>query len=99
MLDVMVYPSQESDARLAQIATRKVSYAGELETRVAEILDAVRREGDAALLRYTRQYDAPDAELADLNAERSRSDGCLCRRGSGFPRNPAPGHRQHPRVS
>jgi histidinol dehydrogenase len=68
MLDVMVYPSQQADARLAQIATRKVSHAGEVELRVAEILAAVRREGDGALLRYTRQYDAPDAELADLNA-------------------------------
>ncbi len=68
MLDVMTYPSPEADARLAQIATRKVGYAGELETRVAEILEAVRGDGDAALIRYTRQFDAPDAEPADLSA-------------------------------
>jgi histidinol dehydrogenase len=66
MLDVTVYPSPEADARLAQIATRKVGYDRELETRVAEILDVVKRDGDVALLRYTREFDAPDAGLADL---------------------------------
>jgi len=71
MLDVMTYPSPEADARLAQIATRKVGHARETETRVVEILEAVRADGDAALIRYTRQFDAPDAELADLIAEES----------------------------
>jgi histidinol dehydrogenase len=69
MLDAMTYPSLEADARLAQIATRKVSHARETETRVVEILEAVRDDGDAALIRYTRQFDAPDAELADLIAD------------------------------
>jgi histidinol dehydrogenase len=67
MLDVTVYPSPEADARLAQIATRRVGYARELETRVAEILDVVKRDGDVALLRYTREFDAPDAGLVDLS--------------------------------
>jgi histidinol dehydrogenase len=67
MLDVTVYPSPEADARLAQIATRRVGYARDLETRVAEILDVVKRDGDVALLRYTREFDAPDAGLVDLS--------------------------------
>jgi histidinol dehydrogenase len=71
MLDAMTYPSPEADARLAQIATRKVGHARETETRVVEILEAVRGDGDAALIRYTRQFDAPDAELADLIADES----------------------------
>lgn len=71
MLDAMTYPSPEAGARLAQIATRKVGHARETETRVVEILDAVRADGDAALIRYTRQFDAPDAELANLIASES----------------------------
>lgn len=71
MLDAMTYPSPEADARLAQIATRKVGHARETETRVVEILEAVRADGDAALIRYTRQFDAPDAELANLIASES----------------------------
>ncbi|HAA05346.1 MAG TPA: histidinol dehydrogenase, partial [Syntrophobacteraceae bacterium] len=74
MLDAMPYPSPEADARLARIATRKVGHAGDLETRVAEILEAVRRDGDAALIRYTRQFDAPDAELADLGVDEAEVD-------------------------
>lgn len=71
MLDAMTYPSPEAGARLAQIATRKVGHARETETRVVEILEAVRADGDAALIRYTRQFDAPDAELANLIAGES----------------------------
>ena len=74
MLDVTVYPSPQADARLARIATRKVGHARELETRVAEILEAVKRDGDDALLRYTRQFDAPDTELADLTVSEIEVD-------------------------
>jgi histidinol dehydrogenase len=74
MLDVTDYPSPQADARLAQIATRKVGHARELETRVAEILETVKRAGDEALLRYTRQFDAPGAELADLTVGAAEVD-------------------------
>jgi histidinol dehydrogenase len=66
MLELIAYPSPQADARLAQIATRKPGYATDLEARVAEILSTVKRDGDAALLRYTHQFDAPHLELEQL---------------------------------
>jgi len=66
MLELIAYPSDQADARLAHIATRKAGYATDLESRVAEILSAVRRDGDPALLRYTHQFDAPNLDLDRL---------------------------------
>lgn len=60
MLKAIPYPSEEAEARLAQIATRKTGADPSIEKNVLEILEAVKREGDEALLRYTRRFDAPD---------------------------------------
>jgi histidinol dehydrogenase len=84
MLDVTIYPSPQADARLAQIATRKVGYALELETRVAEILETVKLDGDEALLRYTRQFDAPNAELAHLTVSAAEVDAAYQAVGQEF---------------
>ncbi len=36
--------------------------------RAQEVIDRVRRDGDAALVEFTRQFDAPDYEQANLKA-------------------------------
>ncbi|MCE5242607.1 MAG: histidinol dehydrogenase [Desulfobacteraceae bacterium] len=59
-MKVIAYPSKEAEERLAQIAARRMGADPALEKGVQEILDAVKREGDTALLRYTRRFDAPD---------------------------------------
>ncbi|GLI36403.1 MAG: histidinol dehydrogenase [Deltaproteobacteria bacterium] len=59
MLKAIPYPSQEAEEKLAHIATRKMGADPSLEKRVFEILETVKREGDAAVIRFTRQFDAP----------------------------------------
>lgn len=66
MLKVIPYPSPEAEARLAHIATRKPGADPALEKRVLDILSDVRQTGDAALLRYTRQFDAPELHIETL---------------------------------
>ncbi len=53
-------------AALATLMADATEFTGEIERRVAEILAAVRREGDGAVLRYTRRFDTP--EVADIQA-------------------------------
>ncbi|MGV8074024.1 MAG: histidinol dehydrogenase [Syntrophobacteraceae bacterium] len=62
MLKAMPYPSDEAELRLAQIGMRRMGADASLEKKVIEIIEAVKHNGDAALLRYTRQFDAPDLD-------------------------------------
>ena len=49
---------------------------------VAEIIENVRQNGDAALLEYTRKFDR--ADLADLCVSRAEIDAALSRADAGF---------------
>jgi histidinol dehydrogenase len=42
---------------IAKILARRGNHEGDIEQRVAEIVGAVRRQGDRALFRYTKLYD------------------------------------------
>ncbi len=67
MIDPLYYPSEEAQARLARIATRKMGADWETEKKVLEILDDVKKNGDAALVRYTKSFDAPHFDIRDIN--------------------------------
>lgn len=56
----------EGRQRLAGLSDRFQDQDTSCRQAVAEILARVRREGDAALLAYTRQFDAPDFRLDQL---------------------------------
>lgn len=66
VLKLIAYPSDEAEARLTHIGTRRLGANPELEKKVLEILQTVRAQGDDALLHYTRQFDAPDMTASRL---------------------------------
>ncbi len=66
MLKVLPHPSPEGETKLALIAKRKPGVDFETEKRVLEILTQVREHGDEALVRYTRQFDAPQMGVDEL---------------------------------
>ncbi len=68
MLKAIPYPSEEADARLAMIGARRMGADPALEQKVAEIIEAVKKDGDKALLHYTRLFDSPDMEESGLTA-------------------------------
>ncbi len=74
MLQVIDYPSKEAEARLADIAARRMGADPALEANVQEILDAVRKGGDGALVDYTRHFDAPDFKASDLTVSEGEID-------------------------
>jgi len=59
-IEVLTYPTAAAEKRIQEIVSRRLSYSETAEREVADILAAVRREGDGALVRYTRAYDAPE---------------------------------------
>ena len=71
MLKTVEYPSPEAEERLAHIAGRKSGADKGVEDCAREILRAVRTEGDEALLRYTRQFDAPNLPRKKLTVSES----------------------------
>lgn len=64
------YPSTAAEARVNAITGRDVSFRKKDETAVARILADVKKEGDAALIRYTNQFDAPDLTVDNLVVSR-----------------------------
>jgi histidinol dehydrogenase len=66
MIDIIRYPSDRAERKLSAIAARRPGADSELETKVLEIIGAVRSEGDAAVLRYARRFDAPGLEEGRL---------------------------------
>ena len=66
MIEVITYPSDEAELKIAAIAGRRPGADPALEKKVLEIIRAVKAEGDAAVLRYTRRFDAPGLEEGRL---------------------------------
>jgi len=65
-MKVLTYPSEEAKTRIAAIVNRTLSYSQDHERAVIEIIQAVQNEGDAALLRYTHQFDSPEITLENI---------------------------------
>ncbi|HEY7673677.1 MAG TPA: histidinol dehydrogenase [Burkholderiales bacterium] len=60
------------DARLSALTAFDATFDEEVERSVAEICDAVRKRGDAAVLEYTQRFDQLDAaRVAELELPRS----------------------------
>lgn len=83
-MKVMTYPSAEAEARIDQIVNRSLSYSEDHERAVAEIIQAVRTEGDAALLSYTREFDAPGISLGQLRVSKAEMEEAVGQVDSDF---------------
>lgn len=65
-MDILNYPSDDAEQRIDAIVRRGLSFDPEQTRAVAQILEEVRTRGDAALIDYTRRFDAPEMSAADL---------------------------------
>lgn len=70
-MKVLTYPSDEANARIAEIVNRKLSYSEDHERTVMEIIQAVQAEGDTALIRYTRKFDAPEITSEQIRVSKA----------------------------
>ena len=66
-------------ALMARIMRRRGNRRGEIEKLVEEIVGAVRRQGDRALLRYTRLFDKVRLSAGSLEVTRAEIAGAVAR--------------------
>jgi len=64
------YPSPQAAKKLAAIENRTLGFKKKDITDVSRILANIRKNGDRALIDYTRQFDAPDIRIASLKVTR-----------------------------
>lgn len=84
MLEITAYPSAEAEGRLAEIAGRQAGADPLLEHKVREILEEVRRDGDKALIRFTRRFDAPEMDESGLTVKQDEIEAACAGVDSGF---------------
>jgi histidinol dehydrogenase len=65
-LKIHPYPSKDAEARLDTIINRTIEFRKEDADRVAAIIDDVKTNGDEALIRYNRKFDAPDITIDSI---------------------------------
>ncbi|MBW2411465.1 MAG: histidinol dehydrogenase, partial [Deltaproteobacteria bacterium] len=60
------YPSKSAQQKVAAITNRSLSFRKNDYRAVASILEDVRRNGDAAVIRYARRFDAPGLSIKKM---------------------------------
>ena len=65
-MEISSYSSDSTNATLERIRSRSVAVNAELMARVNEIVERVRKEGDAALVAYTEEFDGVSLHATDL---------------------------------
>ncbi len=60
------YPSEEAEARLAAVIHRELGTRKKDSLAVSRIIEDVRKNGDAAVIKYVNQFDAPGLTLSAL---------------------------------
>ena len=71
--------SDEARAALAALAASGGGSLAGAEAQARPIVEAVRAEGDAALLRFTRQFDGADLDASRLEVSREEMEAALGR--------------------
>jgi len=66
LIQPVVLKSPEGEAVLSRLMDRFQTADSSCQTAVEEIIDAVRKEKDSAVIKYCRQFDAPDLQADQL---------------------------------
>ena len=77
MLEVTDAASKKGQQRLAQLNNRFVEADSACRQSVADILKRVRNEGDAAVLAFTNQFDAPELDIASLRVSEAEFEQAM----------------------
>jgi histidinol dehydrogenase len=60
------YPSKTAEKRIAEIINRSFSFTKKDHQAVSRILEDVRRNGDKAVVKYAKKFDAPGMSVAKM---------------------------------
>jgi len=73
-MQIYTYPSKTAEKRLQAIENRTIDFRKKDVTAVNRILQRVKKEGDAALVDYTRQFDSKRVTRASLRVSSQEID-------------------------
>lgn len=73
-MKIFNYPSETARGQLNAIIHRAIDFNANDYNRVKEILDEVKNNGDAAVIKYVNQFDSPDLTHASLKVSESEWD-------------------------
>ena len=76
-MKIYTYPSKEARRRVQQVAGRDLGFKKKDLQAVARILEDVRKNGDGAVVKYSRQFDAPKITAGALRATASEISDAL----------------------
>jgi histidinol dehydrogenase len=76
-MNIYHYPSSRAEKRLVAIENRSIGFKKKDIGTVSRILENVRKNGDRALVDYTRRFDSPNAAAASLRVSRDEMDAAL----------------------
>lgn len=65
-MEIIRYPSPKAEEKVRAITERGLEFRAEDIDTVTRILADVKARGDEAIMEYTRQFDAPELQAADL---------------------------------
>ena len=65
-MKIFNYPSTAAEKKLKAIVGREIDFRKKDVQAVTRIIKDVRQDGDSALIRYTREFDAPEMSEKDL---------------------------------
>ena len=71
-MKIFKYPSAAAEKKLKSIVGREIDFRKKDVQAVARILREIKKEGDDALIRYSRQFDAPKMKIQGLAATLKR---------------------------
>jgi len=83
-MKILRYPSTAAAARLAQITGRSLAFRQTDLDAVRRILAEVRRDGDAALIRYINRFDAPPMRVDQLKVDPDEIKAAMPKVGRAF---------------
>ncbi len=83
-MEIFKYPSEEAEAKVRYITDRGLGYTADDEKGVIDIIEAVRKDGDEALLHYIRRFDAPEMTLDQLVVTEAEIDAAVASVDEGF---------------
>lgn len=78
------YPSESAKKKVSAVAGRGLDFRDELFAEIKRILEDVRENGDSALLKYIRKFDAPDFRAESLKVTEEEIEKALNRVEESF---------------
>jgi histidinol dehydrogenase len=85
-MKIFHYPSHAAEKKIAAVVNRGASFRKKDLIEVGRILEDVRKNGDAALIRYVNRFDAPGLGIDGLKVKPSEWKGAARRVDAGFRR-------------